>query len=161
MSPQTVLYIYIYGWTRMSGAIISVSIDFSLECRRNMLESFGAVVIWTFFFGWNIIINTLGLNGCHQSTQMNIDMRIVFVVAKNSGRFKGCKCTPLWWLVINFCVHICTSPSNDYTAVACSNNKQAQLHTRISVPYWSPDVCLGQELLRDIQFGLPAIFHYM
>ena len=29
----------------------------------------------------------------------------------------------------------CTSPSNDYAAVACSNNNQAQLHTHISVPY--------------------------
>ena len=52
-----------------------------------------------------------------------------------------------------FCVHNCTSPSNDYAAVACSNNIQAQLHTHISVPYWSPDVWLGLELLRDIQFG--------
>ena len=52
-----------------------------------------------------------------------------------------------------FCVHNCTSPSNDYAAVACSNNNQAQLHTHVSVPYWSPDVWLGLELLRDIQFG--------
>ena len=29
----------------------------------------------------------------------------------------------------------CTSPSNDYIAVACNNNNQAQLHTHISVPY--------------------------
>ena len=34
-----------------------------------------------------------------------------------------------------FCVHNCTSPSNDYAAVACSNNNQAQLHTHVSVPY--------------------------
>ena len=34
-----------------------------------------------------------------------------------------------------FCVHNCTSPSNDYAAVACSNNNQAQLHTYVSVPY--------------------------
>ena len=40
-----------------------------------------------------------------------------------------CKCTPLWRLVMYFCIRICTSPSNDYTAVACSNNNQAQLHT--------------------------------
>ena len=52
-----------------------------------------------------------------------------------------------------FCVHNCMSPSNDYAAVACSNNNQAQLHTHVSVPYWSPDVWLGLELLRDIQFG--------
>ena len=26
----------------------------------------------------------------------------------------------------------------------------------LSVPYWSPDVCLDLELLRDIQFRLPA-----
>ena len=57
-----------------------------------------------------------------------------------------------------FCAHICMSPSNDYTAVACSNNHQAQLHTHISVPYWSPDICLGLQLLRDIQFGLLANF---
>ena len=35
----------------------------------------------------------------------------------------------------------------------------AQLHTHVSVPYWSPDVWLGLELLRDIQFGLPAILN--
>ena len=34
-----------------------------------------------------------------------------------------------------FCVHNCTSPSNDYAAVACSDNNQAQLHTHVSVPY--------------------------
>ena len=34
-----------------------------------------------------------------------------------------------------FCVHNCTSPTNDYAAVACSNNNQAQLHTQVSVPY--------------------------
>ena len=34
-----------------------------------------------------------------------------------------------------FCVYNCTSPSNDYAAVACSNNNQAQLHTHVSVPY--------------------------
>ena len=56
-----------------------------------------------------------------------------------------------------FCIHNCTSASNDYKAVACSNNNQAQLHAHVSVAYWSPDVCLGLELLRDIQFGLPAI----
>ena len=33
-------------------------------------------------------------------------------------------------------------------------NSLAQLHTHVSVPYWSPDVWLGLELLRDIQFGL-------
>ena len=36
---------------------------------------------------------------------------------------------------MDFCVHNCTSPSNDYAAVACSNNNQAQLHTHVSVPY--------------------------
>ena len=60
----------------------------------------------------------------------------------------------LWQLVMYFCVHICTCPSYDYTAVACSNKNQAQLHTQVSVPYWSPDVCLSLELLRDSQFGL-------
>ena len=51
------------------------------------------------------------------------------------GRVRGCKCTPLWQLVMYFCVHNCTSPSNDYATVACSNNNKAQLHTHISVPY--------------------------
>ena len=32
-------------------------------------------------------------------------------------------------------VNNCTSPSNDYTAVECNNNNQAQLHTHVSVPY--------------------------
>ena len=52
-----------------------------------------------------------------------------------------------------FCLNNCTSPSNDYTAMECSNNNQAQLHTHVSVPYWSPDVWLGLEMLWDIQFG--------
>ena len=45
----------------------------------------------------------------------------------------GCTCTPLWRLVMYFCVHNCMSPSNDYAAVACSNNNQAQLHTHIHI----------------------------
>jgi len=53
-----------------------------------------------------------------------------------------------------FCVHNCKSSSNDYAAVECSNNQQAQLHTRVSVPYWFPDIWQGLELLWDIQFGL-------
>ena len=42
---------------------------------------------------------------------------------------------PLRRLVMYFCVNNCTSPSNDYTAVECSNNDQAQLNTHVSVPY--------------------------
>jgi len=38
-------------------------------------------------------------------------------------------------LAMYFCVNNWTSPSNDYAAVARSNNNQAQLHTRVSVPY--------------------------
>ena len=38
-------------------------------------------------------------------------------------------------LIMYFCVNNCTSPSNDYTAVECSNNNQAQLHTHVLVPY--------------------------
>jgi len=49
-------------------------------------------------------------------------------------------------LVMYFCVHNCTSPSNDYAAVAWSHNNQAQSHTHVSVCYWSPDVWLGLEL---------------
>ena len=39
-----------------------------------------------------------------------------------------------------FRINNCTSPSNGYTAVECSNNNHAQLHTHISAPYLSPDV---------------------
>ena len=53
-----------------------------------------------------------------------------------------------------FCEHNYTSQSNDYAAVVCGNNSLAQLHTHISVSYWSPDVWLGLELLWDIQFEL-------
>jgi len=64
---------------------------------------------------------------------------------------------PLWRLIMYFFIHNCTSPSNDYAAVACSNSNQVHLHAHVSVPYWSPDVWLGLDLLRNIQFGLPAI----
>ena len=70
-----------------------------------------------------------------------------------SGGYRGVR------LVMYFCVHNWTSLSNGYAAMTCSNNNQAQLHTHVSVPYWSPDVWLGLELLRDIQFGLPAILN--
>ena len=70
-------------------------------------------------------------------------------------------CTPLWQLLMCFCVHICMSPSNDYTALACSIHNQAQFtHSRISFLLISrslPRYFLGLELLRDIQFGFPAI----
>ena len=56
-----------------------------------------------------------------------------------SGGFRGHKgganAPPLRWLVMYFCVNNCTSPSNDYTAVECSNNDQAQLNIHVSVPY--------------------------
>ena len=38
-------------------------------------------------------------------------------------------------LVMYYYVHNCKSPSNDYTAVGCSNNNQAQLHTHVSVSF--------------------------
>ena len=73
----------------------------------------------------------------------------------------GVQMHPFWRLVMYFFTHMhnCLSPSNDYTAVACSKNNQAQLHTHVSVPYWSPNVWLGLELLRDVQFGLSAILN--
>ena len=68
---------------------------------------------------------------------------------------RGCKCTPLWRLVMYFCVHIWASPSNDYTAVACCNN-QAQLHSSLLISW---RLSRPIELLRDIQFRLPAILN--
>ena len=67
---------------------------------------------------------------------------------------RGCKCTPLWRLVMYFCIHIWVSPSNDYTAVACCNNNQAQLHSSLLISW---HLSRPIELLRDIQFRLPAI----
>ena len=86
-------------------------------------------------------------------TGQHSQQALIVLRVKFSGGFRGggCKCTPLWWLVVYFCIHNCTSPSNGYAAVACSDNNQAQLHTRVSIPYWSPDVWLDLELLRDIR----------
>ena len=56
----------------------------------------------------------------------------------DSGGFRGGKGGvqfALWWLVMYFCIHNCTSPSKDYAAVACSNDNQAQSHTHVSVSY--------------------------
>ena len=57
-----------------------------------------------------------------------------------------------------FCVHNCTSPSNDYAAVACSSGMQQQqpgtvTHSRISSLLISRRLTRPIELLRDIQFG--------
>ena len=41
------------------------------------------------------------------------------------GKGGGANAPPLWRRVMYFCVHNCTSPSNDYAGVACSNNNQA------------------------------------
>ena len=45
----------------------------------------------------------------------------------------GANAPPL--AAMNFCIRNHMSPSNDCTAVPCSNNNQAQLHIHISVPY--------------------------
>ena len=58
-------------------------------------------------------------------------------------------------VVMYFCIHNCTSPSNDYAAVACSNNNQAVTHSCISSLLISGRLA-SLKLLRDIQFGLPA-----
>ena len=46
----------------------------------------------------------------------------------------GANAPPLWRLVMYFCLHNCTSPSNDYAGMACSNNNHAGIvtHSRIS-----------------------------
>ena len=71
-------------------------------------------------------------HGTHGDTLRHTNtLNIHTYTVADLGRGKG---TPLWRLVMYFCVNNCTSPSNDYTAVACSNNNQAQLytHSRIS-----------------------------
>ena len=91
--------------------------------------------------------------GVNRITYSNgISCRYILSVA-DLGGVRGVQMDPPLAASNVFCVHNCTSPSNDYAAVACSNNNQAQLHTHVSVPYRSPDVWLGLELLRDIQFG--------
>ena len=75
----------------------------------------------------------LQLMGPNHAVPSSVEVKCTCV---SSGGFRGgkggCKCTPLWQLVMYFCVRTCTSPSNDYTAVAWRNNNQAQLHTCIS-----------------------------
>ena len=58
---------------------------------------------FTVVFGINSMSNAL--NSMRRSQKQNYIM-------VTSGRFRGCKCTPLWRLVVYFCVHNCTSPSN-------------------------------------------------
>ena len=45
------------------------------------------------------------------------------------GELRGAQSTPLWQLVMYFCVHNCTSPSNDYAAVACISNVTRHSYT--------------------------------
>ena len=53
----------------------------------------------------------------------------------DSGGVRGVQMHPPLPASMYFCLNNCTSPSNDYTAVECSNNDQAQLNTHVSVPY--------------------------
>ena len=70
-----------------------------------------------------------------------------------SGGFKGgCKCTPLWWLVMYFCVHNCTSPFK-WLYSSGMQQQQPGTVTHSSISYLSPDVWIGLEFLPDIQFG--------
>ena len=63
-----------------------------------------------------------------------MEVFLILAVADLGGK-GGAFAPPLWLLVMYFCVHDCPSPSTDYTAVACSNNNQAQLHSHVSVPF--------------------------
>ena len=60
---------------------------------------------------------------------------ITYYAVADLGGVRGVQMHPPLAASNVFCVHNCTSPSNDYAAVACSNNNQAQLHTHVSVPY--------------------------
>ena len=51
------------------------------------------------------------------------------------GGIRGVQMHPYLAASSVFCVHNSTSPSNDYAAVAYSNNDQAQLHSHVSVSY--------------------------
>ena len=52
--------------------------------------------------------------------------------------FRGVQVHPLWLLVMYVCEYNCTSPSNDYAAVACSNNS---LHATVT------HSCIGSLLI--------------
>jgi len=75
-------------------------------------------------------------------------------LVSSSGGFRGCKCTLLWRLVMYF-VYI-TAQVHQSSGI---QQQQPGTVAHISVPYWSPDVWLSPELLRDIQFGLQAILN--
>ena len=71
---------------------------------------------------------------CDKQNLILISTRHHYTVA-DLGGVRGVQMHPPLAASNVFCVHNCTSPSNDYAAVACSNNNQAQLHTHVSVPY--------------------------
>ena len=48
-----------------------------------------------------------------------------FTAVADLGGVRGVQMHPPFAAINVFCVHNCTSPSNDYAAVACSNNNQA------------------------------------
>ena len=61
--------------------------------------------------------------------------------------------SPLVASRLYFCVHNCTSPSNDYAA---TTNRHSYT---LKYQFFTDLQMLGLELLRDIQFGLPAILN--
>jgi len=61
-----------------------------------------------------------------------------------------------WQLVMYFCTHNCTSPSNDYAAVACSNNNQAQFQGgSVELNPLEPVVCTH---LVPLRFPVPHVY---
>ena len=97
---------------------------------------------------YSCLIGTLSSKGCNttlggslgpatETTHLWLNQPLVFsnvctwteYSVVDLGGVRGVQMHPLWQLVMYFCVHNFTSTSNDYAAVACSNNNQAQLYT--------------------------------
>ena len=129
-------------------AVFSQLSIFTADCLHHPIQMAGVETIWE--------LHTLPVINSYMHYSPWI--WVVFYTIFNNSDWK------LAWMYIF--VHFSPSQEctnlykfHDNTAVACSNNNQAQLHTQVSVSYWSPDVWLSLELLRDIQFGLAAILN--
>ena len=74
-----------------------------------------------------LLVMTTSVNQANINVGASVGPQPTYSTVADLGGVRGVQMHPPLAASNVFCVHNCTSPSNDYAAVTCSNNNQAQL----------------------------------